>query len=54
MPAKQATARWSLWTHESHSAACALYRAYGFAMTDSRPVRSFGQDLVEQTWRLTL
>jgi GNAT superfamily N-acetyltransferase len=43
-----------LWTHESHAAACALYRAYGFEMTDSRPVRSFGQDLIEQNWRLTL
>ncbi|MEP6322370.1 MAG: GNAT family N-acetyltransferase [Paracoccaceae bacterium] len=39
-----------LWTHESHSAACALYRRAGWTLTESHPVRSFGQDLVEQTW----
>ncbi|WP_108837353.1 GNAT family N-acetyltransferase [Tateyamaria sp. Alg231-49] len=39
-----------LWTHESHSAACALYRRAGWMLTESHPVRSFGQDLVEQTW----
>ena len=43
-----------LWTHESHEAACALYRKAGFSVTDSRPVRSFGVDLVEQTWRIDL
>lgn len=46
--------RMQLWTHESHRAACALYRAYGFRMTDSIAVRSFGVDLVEQTWVLEL
>ncbi|MEO9574583.1 MAG: GNAT family N-acetyltransferase [Tateyamaria sp.] len=39
-----------LWTHESHSAACALYRRAGWTLTESHPVRSFGQDLIEQTW----
>ena len=39
-----------LWTHESHRAACALYSRVGWTLTESRPVRSFGQDLVEQTW----
>lgn len=43
-----------LWTHESHRAACALYVRAGFACTASRPVRSFGQDLVEQTWEIAL
>lgn len=43
-----------LWTHESHKAACALYAKYGFDCTASRPVRSFGVDLVEQTWELDL
>jgi GNAT superfamily N-acetyltransferase len=42
--------RMTLWTHETHRAACRLYAADGFVCTDSRPVRSFGQDLVEQTW----
>lgn len=40
----------TLWTHESHKAACALYARNGWTLTDSRPVRSFGQNLVEQTW----
>ena len=42
--------RMTLWTHESHRAACRLYAADGFACVESRPVRSFGQDLVQQTW----
>lgn len=40
-----------LWTHESHEAACALYRAAGWTLDASKPVHSFGQDLVEQQWR---
>ena len=47
-------ARMRLWTHESHRAACALYQAYGFGLLSSAPVRSFGQDLVEQSWEITL
>ncbi|WP_424833249.1 GNAT family N-acetyltransferase [Ruegeria sp.] len=43
-----------LWTHESHAAACALYRASGWQLTGSKPVRSFGVDLVEQSWRIQL
>jgi GNAT superfamily N-acetyltransferase len=46
--------RLRLWTHESHRAACALYARNGFRLTDSHPVRSFGQDLVEQTWEIDL
>ena len=46
--------RLTLWTHESHRAACALYAATGFTLAGSRPVRSFGQDLVEQTWTIDL
>ena len=42
--------RMTLWTHESHRAAGALYAANGFACVEARPVRSFGQSLVEQTW----
>ncbi len=47
-------ARLTLWTHESHRAACALYAAHGFVLTGARPVRSFGVDLVEQSWELPL
>ena len=43
-----------LWTHESHRAAGRLYRRNGFAFLSSRPVRSFGQDLVEQSWEKRL
>ncbi len=39
-----------LWTHESHEAACALYRKSGWQLTGSKPVHSFGVDLVEQSW----
>ena len=46
--------RLRLWTHESHRAACALYARSGFRLIDSRPVRSFGQDLVEQSWEIDL
>lgn len=43
-----------LWTHESHTAACALYRATGWQLRDSKPVHSFGVDLVEQSWKIQL
>ncbi|WP_050602677.1 GNAT family N-acetyltransferase [Ruegeria sp. 6PALISEP08] len=43
-----------LWTHESHTAACALYRAFGWELTGSKPVLSFGVDLVEQSWKFRL
>lgn len=41
-----------LWTHESHEAACALYGKNGFQMVGSKQVRSFGQDLIEQSWEI--
>lgn len=44
----------TLWTHESHRAACALYAKTGFVCVASTPVRSFGVDLVEQEWRRDL
>lgn len=43
-----------LWTHESHRAAGALYARTGWHLTDSRPVHSFGQQNVEQTWEILL
>jgi len=42
-----------LWTHESHEAACALYKASGWQLISSKPVHSFGQDLVEQSWEIS-
>jgi GNAT superfamily N-acetyltransferase len=53
--AKQAGySRMQLWTHESHKAACALYAASGWRLAASRPVHSFGRDLVEQSWKIDL
>jgi DNA-binding MarR family transcriptional regulator/predicted N-acetyltransferase YhbS len=46
--------RMVLWTHESHEAACALYRKNGFSLDSSVPVTSFGVDLVEQQWSVPL
>lgn len=43
-----------LWTHESHRAACALYAAFGWDLVESKPVHSFGCDLVEQSWKIAL
>ncbi|PTN03691.1 acetyltransferase (GNAT) family protein [Rhodovulum imhoffii] len=41
-------------TYASHDAACALYARYGFVLTEERPVQSFGQSLVEQSWEIVL
>jgi GNAT superfamily N-acetyltransferase len=46
--------RLTLWTHESHRVACALYTKAGFTCATSKPVRSFGVDLVEQEWTIDL
>ena len=43
-----------LWTHESHRAACALYQRNGWRLVSSKPVHSFGCDLVEQSWETVL
>ena len=46
--------RMTLWTHESHTAACALYTQFGWSCVSSKPVTSFGVSLVEQQWEITL
>ena len=43
-----------LWTHSILTAARAIYRRAGYAMTDSEPHESFGHPLVGETWELTL
>ncbi|MCW1933846.1 GNAT family N-acetyltransferase [Pararhodobacter zhoushanensis] len=43
-----------LWTHESHRAAGRLYARNGFALVESEPQHSFGQDVVAQTWHRNL
>jgi len=44
----------TLWTHESHKAACALYTRNGFVLESSKAVTSFGVRLIEQQWSLHL
>lgn len=43
-----------LWTHQGHRGTGSLYKAFGWRLSDSRPVFSFGVDLIEQTWRVML
>lgn len=46
--------RLQLWTHEIHTAACALYQKAGFRMVSANPVQNYGQKLVEQEWQIEL
>ena len=39
-------------THESHRAACTVYRRLGLRIERAAPVRSYGQDLIEQDWSI--
>ena len=40
----------TLWTQNNLLAARKIYRDHGFAVVGSQPHRSFGQDLVDETW----
>jgi len=44
----------TLWTHSQLAAARGIYRNAGFRCVRRAPVRSFGRDLVDETWTLTL
>ncbi len=46
--------RMTLWTHESHLAACALYARAGWRCVSSKAVQSFGVSLIEQQWEIAL
>ncbi|NUS44789.1 MAG: MarR family transcriptional regulator [Mycobacteriaceae bacterium] len=43
-----------LWTNDCLESARHIYERAGFELTESNPHRSFGVDLVGQTWRLPL
>lgn len=43
-----------LWTHKSHTAACALYKRNGWRVVDERPVQHFGKSLIEQVMSIPL
>ena len=43
-----------LHTHKSNRSSGSLYKAFGWEMTQSKPVFSYGVNLIEQTWRVML
>ncbi|WP_457443495.1 bifunctional helix-turn-helix transcriptional regulator/GNAT family N-acetyltransferase [Roseateles sp. P5_E4] len=43
-----------LWTQSALTAARAIYAAEGYRLVHSEPLNSFGQDVISESWELTL
>ena len=41
-------------THKSKRSSGSLYKAFGWEMTEAKPVFSYGVNLIEHTWRVML
>lgn len=46
--------RLTLWTHQVLTAARKIYQRAGFTLTESKPHRSWGVDVIGETWNLDL
>jgi len=46
--------RIELWTQSALTAARAIYAAEGYRLVHSEPLNSFGQDVISESWELTL
>ncbi|WP_457349502.1 bifunctional helix-turn-helix transcriptional regulator/GNAT family N-acetyltransferase [Roseateles sp. P5_D6] len=46
--------RIELWTQSALTAARAIYAAEGYRLAHSEPLNSFGQDVISESWELTL
>ena len=46
--------RMTLWTHESHAEACALYAKLGWVCMGSEPMEAFGVHVIRQNWEFPL
>ncbi|WP_176219090.1 hypothetical protein [Planktotalea arctica] len=44
----------NLWAHGRYKAACVLYARIGWNWTACKVVTSFGVELLEQQWEITL
>jgi hypothetical protein len=53
-PSSSAARRIMLWTQSNLIAARKIYQDAGFALVKTEPHRSFGQNLIGETWEMKL